>query len=1467
MIHPVMPSSVEGSKHSDPHCLSSQPSGDSRQRGDLRLAPGRLQRQIAAARGQGRRLDPEVRAGLESSFDSDLAAVRIHSGPAAACLAHALGAAAFTCGADIFFGAGQYRPHTQGGLRLLAHEITHVVQQAQGAVRPAEGTGLFISAPGDRWEVEAERTADLLLAGLPADLIRGGAAGCTSTSVEDGSLLIIQCHDSFEHRALGDVPTGDLYTIAANGPGRDDILKREIDLLWQWHQNPESVTEAQIKALCPWINTVNLDNGLLVTYGELNALPDYIATAVVADTISKDMLLPILQFIRQEGYLELSKLLYPGWDAAMQAANNGFPVAGALASPIQKALIGFQYAVYTPADMPGLSLVDKILGTRALDDLTTGLGIKGVDHYGALLARNACHFAPYSWYRWQASYLIARDKAKRAFAADNSADKARLTHDAWVHHGYADHFLQDSFAAGHLVNKTLIMQWFIEWAATQSTETVADWDFIQYVTSTRQADLSGPQLYNTSYNGPSNDPQTSEDMATYLQRLRGTGICADQDITLDAAYQNYLTFLSSAVTQSSSAAIHDYYNEHSLWVASQMHPTPYEVYGDATLLSGSGGADGAQFTSATAQLSQQTIRDLLATGQSATSAQQIRDYFPTSVRADSGEMLSLEQWNDTQKDFCAANIFPGLHDIVLRVLNPRIANLSRDQDLAPRWSRSLPDAGFTITTMLNYGSRVFAASASYVYELDPNSGKVLNQLLVAAFDNAGYETRLATDGQTLFVGVHGYAYGIALNDWSRTAWATSLPGARNTTVDVLCFGNRLLVGANGHVYELNRGNGQVMQDKYLLGWISDPGGDYTIKLATNGQTLFVGMHGYMYGVNLGRWSDDAWETSLPDCGYHQVDVLFANNRLFGGSNGYVYELNPRNGHVAHNLLVTARIGVGDYTTRLAASEQMLFAGIHGYVYGIDLDNWSREAWHADLTDNRYQNANVMYRNNQLLAGSYGYIYRIDPANGKVVRRVLLASVIGVGDYETRIVADGAGETLYAGAHGYVYAVNLCDEHGSTPAPVTTAGFGNLMDGQHLVWNADFLGVGRAQILVYNAGDNSWRLGDMVDGELQWNLVSQPGFASLVGGQVQTWVGDFLGIGHAQIVFYHAGDGNWWLGNMVNGALEWSLVSRSAGFGNLLDGQHPIWIADFSGAGHMQVMFYYAGDGNWWLGNMVGGQLQWASVSQSAGFGNLLDGQHLIWTADFSGVGHTQVMFYYAGDGTWWLGDLNDAQLQWNAVSRPGFASLVGSNVKTWTADFTGVGHSQIMFYYAGDGNWWLGDMAGGQLQWTLASRSAGFGNLLDGQHPIWIADFGGVGHTQVMFYYAGDGNWWLGDMAGGQLQWTLASRSAGFGNLLDGQHPIWIADFGGVGHTQVMFYNAGDGNWWLGDMAGGQLQWTLVSRSAGFGNLLDGLHPLWIANFSGVGHAQVMFYYIGDGTWWLSDMAGGQMEWSPVHRV
>ncbi|WP_298490397.1 DUF4157 domain-containing protein [uncultured Chloroflexus sp.] len=78
-------------------------------------------------------LDPATRARFEPRFGYDLRDVRIYRDAASAALAAHLGAAAYTVGQHIHFGAGQYAPYTAAGQRLLAHELAHVVQQAEGA--------------------------------------------------------------------------------------------------------------------------------------------------------------------------------------------------------------------------------------------------------------------------------------------------------------------------------------------------------------------------------------------------------------------------------------------------------------------------------------------------------------------------------------------------------------------------------------------------------------------------------------------------------------------------------------------------------------------------------------------------------------------------------------------------------------------------------------------------------------------------------------------------------------------------------------------------------------------------------------------------------------------------------------------------------------------------------------------------------------------------------------------------------------------------------------------------------------------------------------------------------------------------------------------------------------------------------------------------------------------------------------
>ena len=83
-------------------------------------------------RSPGQPLDPATRGFMEARLGSDFGHVRVHSDARAAESAEAVDALAYTVGRDIAFGAGRYSPRTPAGSRLLAHELTHVVQQRAG---------------------------------------------------------------------------------------------------------------------------------------------------------------------------------------------------------------------------------------------------------------------------------------------------------------------------------------------------------------------------------------------------------------------------------------------------------------------------------------------------------------------------------------------------------------------------------------------------------------------------------------------------------------------------------------------------------------------------------------------------------------------------------------------------------------------------------------------------------------------------------------------------------------------------------------------------------------------------------------------------------------------------------------------------------------------------------------------------------------------------------------------------------------------------------------------------------------------------------------------------------------------------------------------------------------------------------------------------------------------------------------
>jgi len=133
-------------------------------------------------RGGGEPLNERTRAFMERRFGQEFNDVRVHTDSAAEDAARQFHARAFTTGRDIYFGTGRYQPHTREGEHLLAHELTHVVQQRSGAI----GSGLgrpSLSTPGDAFEREADAMANRVMDDRPVSL----------NSVTAGQAASIQC--------------------------------------------------------------------------------------------------------------------------------------------------------------------------------------------------------------------------------------------------------------------------------------------------------------------------------------------------------------------------------------------------------------------------------------------------------------------------------------------------------------------------------------------------------------------------------------------------------------------------------------------------------------------------------------------------------------------------------------------------------------------------------------------------------------------------------------------------------------------------------------------------------------------------------------------------------------------------------------------------------------------------------------------------------------------------------------------------------------------------------------------------------------------------------------------------------------------------------------------------------------------------------------------------------------------------
>jgi hypothetical protein len=133
----------------------------------------------------GQTLDAGVRSEMESAFGENFGEVRIHTDREAEKETEALGARAFTRGRDIYFGGGEYNAATREGKELLAHELTHVVQQGGDAAQRERST---VNHPGDQFEAEADRAAHAVLSGEPVPIVNRSAAPAVQRQTRPGAV-------------------------------------------------------------------------------------------------------------------------------------------------------------------------------------------------------------------------------------------------------------------------------------------------------------------------------------------------------------------------------------------------------------------------------------------------------------------------------------------------------------------------------------------------------------------------------------------------------------------------------------------------------------------------------------------------------------------------------------------------------------------------------------------------------------------------------------------------------------------------------------------------------------------------------------------------------------------------------------------------------------------------------------------------------------------------------------------------------------------------------------------------------------------------------------------------------------------------------------------------------------------------------------------------------------------------------
>lgn len=916
----------------------------------------------------GGRLDSGIRAFLEPAFGTDLSGVRVHCGPRTDAFLRSRRLTAAAAGHRVWLptpdqfrapGRGSREQVGQNWLRILAHEVAHTIQQASGLGQAAADC-----------EAGADLAAAAVVAGQPVPAGWLPAGTYREAPRAGHGTVVLAGFNSWEHQLLGDL-TGEQLVAIADKRG-DQVIASMLAMLQLWVPGNPGITPDQLRAAMPGITVVTLPNTCVATYGEICALADFIADTD-ALSLPADYVFPILQQIRQETCNRLLAL-----------SGGKPPVVG----------FGRSIAPYVP---PGGTSAEKAGEVLLIDMFSAPLGR---DHYKGLLARNACHFAPFAWYRWKEARATAISTATEAMSGSGPVS-GQLTDLAWAQLAYAEHFVQDCFAPGHLTNKTLVMQYFLDWVGKSWIIPIKEWESVREVTLARQPDLWGPQLYDDDYLMLwSNDPQSAEEQPTFTQRADRTGVTGYGSVTKEQAYHQYLAFLRSSVVQLSSNQVHNHFNINGLYVSSSSSGQPYQIYGDENLLK-----TPAQVGVMAPVLDdfREAVRQVFR-GNRPPKPEEVLRQLPQLAGSDASKLSLLKSWNTGELKKATGGIFTDgwakIADLATALISPTMGVVSVDQlvgGMQQDWSVSLPGT-WTVTVHWD-GQRLFAGAYGTVYELSPANGSIIAQNPLSEVSNY-YTVSFSSDGETLFAGKNGYVFALpAANISKARAMSERLDLTWSTVEQLLTDDGHLYVSAVGYLYELNRRTLAKLHNNKLSGR-----GTFDARFAASGNILVVGIHGQVLCLKRDdlttQIGNDAPMSTPQEL---NVAVLSVSGQVWAACARTLGQVNLADGGFSKLTTDPSSHGLA----RLAVSGDKLLHVVNGTLYIYDLPT-GKPAGQVVLSPTGVpiqdsSPGNILTVGGNVFAAANGYVYRIDPVQAKILN----PDQVPIGDKaEVRMASDG-----------------------------------------------------------------------------------------------------------------------------------------------------------------------------------------------------------------------------------------------------------------------------------------------------------------------------------------------------------------------------------------------------------------------------------------------------------------------------